>query len=361
MQAEFVEPLLEWYYDNARDLPWRRSKDPYRVWISEIMLQQTRAQAVIPYYERFLERLPDLWSLAECPDDELMKLWEGLGYYSRARNLKKTAVLLTNERNGTFPRSADELRKLPGIGDYTAGAIASIAFGEAVPAVDGNVLRVMARLKEDERNILDQAVKKDIAADLINEGPEEPFRFGDLNQAFMDLGSMICLPHEKPLCEECPVRSCCLAAAHGSAGRLPVRLKKGGRRMERLTVFIFRDGEKIAVRKRPERGLLAGLYEFPNRKGTLTADEAIRYAAENGLFAVRVQALPAAKHVFSHVTWEMTGYEVRVPGASGEQDGFIFAEPAEIEGNYPIPSAFAAYAKAAGIRVGAIKNKGEDV
>ena len=356
MTADFAEPLLLWYDRNARELPWRQSKDPYRVWISEIMLQQTRAQAVIPYYERFLLSLPDVKALAACPDDELMKLWEGLGYYSRARNLKKAALVIEEKYEGRFPETADELVKLPGIGEYTAGAIASIAFGEAVPAVDGNVLRVMARLTDDPRNILEPTVKKYFTELLKETGPREPFAFGNLNQAFMDLGSLICLPGDKPQCEGCPVRCLCLAAARGTASVLPVRIKKTGKRRELRTVFIFRSGEKIAVRKRKNEGLLAGLYEFPNTEGRLTEEEAALYAENLGFSADAVKALPAARHVFSHVTWEMTGYEIRV---LGDAEGVIFAEPKRIEEQYPIPSAFAAYAKACNIRVGAGKNKGE--
>ena len=356
MTADFAEPLLLWYDRNARELPWRQSKDPYRVWISEIMLQQTRAQAVIPYYERFLLSLPDVKALAACPDDELMKLWEGLGYYSRARNLKKAALVIEEKYEGRFPETSEELVKLPGIGEYTAGAIASIAFGEAVPAVDGNVLRVMARLTDDPRNILEPAVKKYFTELLKEHGPREPFAFGNLNQAFMDLGSLICLPGDKPQCEGCPVRRVCLAAARGTASVLPVRIKKTGKRRELRTVFIFRSGEKIAVRKRKNEGLLAGLYEFPNTEGCLTKEEAALYAENLGFSADAVKALPAARHVFSHVTWEMTGYEIRV---LGDAEGVIFAEPKRIEEQYPIPSAFAAYAKACNIRVGAGKNKGE--
>ena len=361
MRADYVGPLLLWYRQNARDLPWRRSIDPYRVWVSEIMLQQTRAQAVIPYYERFLRRLPDAASLADCPDDELMKLWEGLGYYSRARNLKKAAVIIKEQYGGVFPETAVELAKLPGIGEYTSAAIASIAFGEPSPAVDGNVLRVMARLTDDARNILEPSVRRDIAGRLKEEGPEEPFVFGDLNQAFMDLGSLICLPGERPLCENCPVRGVCLAKARGTASHLPVRLKKDGKRRERRTVFIFRDGGKIAVRKRKNEGLLAGLYEFPNTEEWLSEEQVIRFAEGEGFSVESVQPLSGAKYVFSHLTWEMTGYEIRISGIAGAAERYIFAEPREIETSYPVPAAFAAYAKAAGIRVGLSKDKGEKV
>jgi adenine-specific DNA glycosylase len=214
----------------------------------------------------------------------------------------------------------------------------------------------MARLTDDPRNILEPAVKKYFTELLKETGPREPFSFGNLNQAFMDLGSLICLPGDKPQCEGCPVRDVCLAAAHGTASVLPVRIKKTGKRRELRTVFIFRSGEKIAVRKRKNEGLLAGLYEFPNTEGSLTKEEAALYAENLGFSADAVSALPAARHVFSHVTWEMTGYEIRV---LGDAEGFIFAEPKRIEEQYPIPSAFAVYAKACNIRVGAGKNKGE--
>jgi A/G-specific adenine glycosylase len=319
------------------------------------MLQQTRAVAVIPYYENFLHELPTVHDLAYCDDDRLMKLWQGLGYYSRARNLKKAAQVIVEQYGGKLPADDKTLRTLPGIGDYTAGAIASIAFGLPTPAVDGNVLRTVTRLLAWPADVLAASTKR-AAFELLAPHYPAGHEAGALNQAFMDLGSLICLPGDKPQCEGCPVRRVCLAAARGTASVLPVRIKKTGKRRELRTVFIFRSGEKIAVRKRKNEGLLAGLYEFPNTEGRLTKEEAALYAENLGFSADAVKALPAARHVFSHVTWEMTGYEIRV---LGDAEGFIFAEPKRIEEQYPIPSAFAAYAKACNIRVGAGKNKGE--
>ncbi|MCR5294492.1 MAG: A/G-specific adenine glycosylase [Lachnospiraceae bacterium] len=358
MKSEFIEPLRSWYKHNGRDLPWRHSRDPYRIWISEIMLQQTRVQTVIPYYQRFLKHLPNTESLAACPEEKLLKLWEGLGYYSRARNMKKAAEIIAAELDGHFPETAKELLKLPGIGSYTSAAIASIAFGEAAAAVDGNVLRVAARLSADERDILNPRVRSSFAGELSAIGPREPYAFGELNQAFMDLGSMICLANAEPKCAECPICRFCEAKKQGRATELPVRVRKTGRKKEKRTVFIFKDGEKIAVRKRPEKGLLAGLFEFPNEKGFLNRKEALEYTREKGLFALTIRELPEAKHIFSHTEWEMIGYEIRVPGGSAVENGCLFAEAPEIEKSYPIPSAFAAYAREANIRL--FTDKGEE-
>ena len=289
MNAEIVKPLTDWYRANRRDLPWRHTSDPYRIWVSEIMLQQTRVESVKAYYQRFLEALPDLSALAEADEERLLKLWEGLGYYSRVRNMQRAARTVVEDFKGAFPRTKEEMEKLPGIGSYTAGAVASIAFGERVPAVDGNVLRVWARMTADDRNILLPSVKKEAERDIAGlmqtlpaartSGQDHPGAFhenaaGDFNQALIELGALLCLPGEKPLCEACPVRPFCGAERRGLAGVLPIREKKTERRIERRTVLLVRSGELTAVRKRPDSGLLAGMYEFPNVRGELTAEQA---------------------------------------------------------------------------------------
>ncbi len=350
MDPEFVKALLDWYGENARDLPWRRTRDPYAVWVSEIMLQQTRVEAVMGYYARFLEALPDIEALAGCPEDRLMKLWEGLGYYSRVRNMQKAAGQILADYSGKMPGSAAELRKLAGIGEYTAGAIASIAFGQREPAIDGNVLRVSARYLGIREDVTRPAVKKTVREALLasDEGNTD---WGSLNQAFMDLSAAVCLVNRPPLCEACPVAEGCQATALGLTDRIPNRGDKLSRRVEARTVLLLLDGTRIAIRRRPDKGLLAGLYEFPSIAGKLAPDEAVREAERLGVTALRVKALPAARHVFTHLTWEMQAYEIKT-APQGEDDKLIFAEPSVIEQRYPLPGALEAYAALYGIRIG---------
>lgn len=322
-------PLLQWYDANRRDLPWRHTRDPYRIWVSEIMLQQTRAAAVIPYYQRFFETLPTVESLAACPQETLLKLWEGLGYYSRAKNLQKAAIVLTETYGGRFPQRAEELQKLPGIGPYTAGAIASIAFDAPEPAVDGNVLRILARLKDDGRDVLLPAVQKDFRGYLKGQMGHRP---GDLNQSFMDLGSLVCLP-EAPRCESCPLQDLCLSKKRGTQSLRPVRTKKKPRRREALTVFVLRDEQGLWVRRRPEEGLLGGLYELPNVPGTLSAEEAGQQLTRWGLRLTGDVLFYTRKHIFTHVEWHM---QVCVCAAAGEMPpGYV-----RYTGKEPLPTAF---------------------
>ncbi len=349
MRSDFVKPLLLWYNASGRDLPWRRTRDPYRIWVSEIMLQQTRVEAVRDFYERFIRELPDVYALAACPDDRLLKLWEGLGYYSRVRNMKAAAGILVDEWGGRFPEEAEDLLRLPGIGSYTAGAVASIAFGKSAPAVDGNVLRVYARMNAAAENILLPAVRKRAEQEIgevMREGVEAGFPAGDLSQSLIELGALVCLPGPAPLCRDCPVRLFCEADRRQLAAELPVRVKKTARRIEKRTVLLIRDGEEVAVSKRPETGLLAGLYEYPNTEGYLSEEEAVRFAEEGGACAVRIRRLPDARHLFSHVEWRMHGFEIRVSRAEekeGTGPGWLFARTDEIEQHYAIPSAFSAY------------------
>jgi A/G-specific adenine glycosylase len=376
MRFDFVKPMLVWYNENARDLPWRRTKDPYLIWVSEIMLQQTRVEAVLGYYERFTSALPTVTDLALCPEDRLLKLWEGLGYYSRARNMQKAARIVCESYAGQMPASAAALMKLPGIGEYTAGAISSIAFGQAEPAVDGNVLRVIARLEAISDNILNESVKKNIREELRGLYDANDGTFGLLNQAFMDLGAGVCLAGSAPKCDICPISSYCRCFELGLQSELPVRVKKQKRRIEKRTVLLLHRDETYAIRKRPDSGLLSGLYEFPNETGELSSDDALAKAESLGLMPLRIKKLSAAKHIFSHVEWHMTGYEILVapsgfPDAGELQDAgdlshtkenvkenpLIFATPEMIESKYPVPSAFEKYAKMINIRTG--KNRGE--
>ena len=371
MRFDFVKPMLVWYNENARDLPWRRTKDPYLIWVSEIMLQQTRVEAVLGYYERFTSALPTVTDLAVCPEDRLLKLWEGLGYYSRARNMQKAARIVCESYAGQMPESAADLMKLPGIGEYTAGAISSIAFGQAEPAVDGNVLRVVARLEAISENILSESVKKNIREELRGLHDANDGTFGLLNQAFMDLGAGVCLAGGAPKCDICPISAYCRCFELGLQSELPVRVKKQKRRIEKRTVLLIRRDETYAIRKRPDSGLLSGLYEFPNETGELSSDDALAKAESLGLMPLRIKKLSAAKHIFSHVEWHMTGYEILVapsgfPDAGELQDAgdlshtkenvkenpLIFATPEMIESKYPVPSAFEKYAKMINIRTG---------
>lgn len=342
---ESVQRLVEWYRTEKRDLPWRKRMDAYRVWISEIMLQQTRVEAVKPYYERFLKELPDIRALAEVPEDRLLKLWEGLGYYNRARNLKEAACQIMEKFGGKFPETYEEICSLKGIGSYTAGAISSFVYNIPKPAVDGNVLRVVTRITADDSDIAKASTKKKVEAEV-----EEVIPVGeacDFNQSLIELGAIVCLPNGKPKCDVCPVSDLCKAHEEKSEEDFPVKTKAKKRRIEKRTVFLFCDNEKIAIRKRDTKGLLAGMYEFPNEEGHMKRKEAIEYAKGLGLTPVRIRPLGSAKHIFSHVEWRMTGYEILVDELEKElenkDDNIIFADIKELREHYPMPSAFEAY------------------
>ncbi len=341
--AGLVEPILSWYDENKRTLPWRGTRDPYRVWISEIMLQQTRVEAVMGYFARFTTACPDIASLAAIDDDALMKLWQGLGYYSRARNLKKAANEIVLNYGGEMPTAYDEIVSLPGIGTYTAGAIASIAFDEPVPAVDGNVLRILSRVRCDERDVMKESTKKAVREDLLAIMPKR--RSGELNQAFMDLGATVCIPNGEPLCDSCPWSGMCLAEREGRTSELPRRKKPKGRRVEERTIIVIKDGERVLLHKRPDKGLLAGLYEPVNIEGEKGEGEVIELVREIGLDPLRVEKLSPAKHVFSHIEWHMHGYAVRVADATGYRDdgGYVLVERQQVRDGFSIPSAYAAY------------------
>ncbi len=339
--GEAAARLIPWCREQRRDLPWRRNPTPYQVWISEIMLQQTRIEAVIPYYARFLAELPDVAALAEVPETRLLKLWEGLGYYSRARNLKKAAVMLMEQYGGRLPSSAAELRRLPGVGDYTAGAIASIACGEPEPAVDGNVLRVVMRLTACGDDVLSGKTRSRITGELrrIYPSGEEA---GLLTEGLMELGETLCLPNGEPRCTLCPLRDLCLAHREGRESDFPTRSAKKERRVEELTVLLLRCCGRYALRRRGPKGLLAGMWEFPHLPGRLRADELRAALAEKGLAAGEIRPCGESSHVFTHIEWHMTGYFVELSTESGE---FIWKTPDEIRAGFAVPTAFRAYQK----------------
>lgn len=352
-------PLLTWYDENRRILPWREKPEPYRVWVSEIMLQQTRVEAVKPYFARFMEHLPDVESLAAVEEDELLKLWEGLGYYSRARNLKAAAQQIVEQHGGKMPSEYHDLIKLKGIGSYTAGAISSIAFGHPVPAVDGNVLRVIMRLLADDSDISEASVRKRVEEDLKPVMPKD--RPGDFNQALMELGATVCLPNGAPKCAECPWKTFCRAGIEESWQQYPKKAVKKPRTVEYRTILVIRDGHRAVIRRRPNKGLLAGMYEFPSLLGKASLDEVKDWLSAQGVCAVRIEKLPESKHIFTHKEWHMTGYMVLVDGLEPmhKDPSLMFVETQETEEKYPIPSAFSAYTGYLSIRTGSMKLRGE--
>lgn len=341
--AAVVGPLLSWYEENARILPWRERPEAYRVWVSEIMLQQTRVEAVKPYFQRFMEELPTVRSLAEASEDKLMKLWEGLGYYSRIRNMKRAAQIVVERWDGQMPASLEELKKLPGIGSYTAGAIASFAFGIPAPAVDGNVMRVAARIMADREDIGRQGTKTKVERLVAQVIPER--RCGDFNQALIELGATVCGPSGPPKCGQCPAASVCLARRLGLTDVIPVKEKKKPRRVEERTICLVEADGRLAVRKRPPTGLLASLYEFPNLEGRLSEAEAVKALGLRREQVEGCERLPDAVHIFSHVEWHMCGYRIRIAGRGPK--GYEMELPEELLEHYSIPEAFKVYKRAA--------------
>lgn len=326
--------LLPWYASHRRDLPWRRDRDAYHVWLSEIMLQQTRVEAVKGYYARFLEACPTVEALAHCDDEVLHKLWEGLGYYSRVRNLKKAALVIMQNHGGVFPSDYDSVRALPGIGDYTAGAICSICYGLPTPAVDGNVLRVAARITQYAQPVDTPAYKAQLRQQLAAIYPADA---GSFTQGLMELGATVCIPNGAPKCEVCPCRGICQGYAGGTAATLPVKLPKKEKKQEDRTVFILSCGERYAVEKRPAKGLLAGLWQFPNLSGKLELEQAIVAVAAMGLQPVNVLRQVERSHIFTHIRWDMRGFylEVAQPGGS-----FVWMTGEEINRDAALPTAF---------------------
>ncbi len=334
--AKKLEPLprllVPWYEQNKRDLPWRRTRDPYRIFVSEIMLQQTRVNAAIGYYERFFSLFPTVHVLARADDDLLLKAWEGLGYYSRARNLKRAARIVADEYDGVFPASPSVLRLLPGVGDYTAGAVASIAFGLPVAAVDGNVLRIVARVLDYNAPVT-PPFKRTITDALTRIYPVE--RCGSFTQSFMDLGSAICLP-SRPACLLCPLRAVCAAYAHGTAESLPVRAPKAAKKQQKLTVFVLRNDDTVGVQKRSDTGLLASLWELPNRSGHLSDGDAVRVAETMGVRICGEFSMRRARHVFTHIEWDMLVFDAQTERVD---DSLVWVNPNANE-QAALPTAF---------------------
>lgn len=327
--------LLPWYKENRRDLPWRRDTDPYHVWVSEIMLQQTRVEAVKGYYARFLTALPTVEALAQAEDDFLRKLWEGLGYYTRVRNLKKAAQVLVTRYGGRFPETYPEVLALPGIGEYTAGAICSIAFGLPTPAVDGNVLRVMSRLLADEAPIDLPETKKRVQTQLSSVYPKEDC--GRFTQALMELGATVCGPNGPPQCGLCPMEVLCRANALGIQRSLPCRLPKKARREEDRTVFLLECNGRFALERRENRGLLAGLWQFPNVLGQLEEQAALEQAVSWGAAPVELLRRADRSHIFTHIRWNMRCYRISCRSAA---PAFTWLTLPEIRRDAALPTAF---------------------
>ena len=343
---ENISPaLLEWFYKNRRSLPFREDPTPYHVWLSEVMLQQTRVSAVLPYYYRFLEALPDIPALAACEEEKLHKLWEGLGYYSRVRNLQKAAKLVCAQYGGQLPADYAALRALPGIGEYTAGAIASISFGLPVPAVDGNVLRVFSRLYNDPAAVTEPAVKKAFTARVMEHQP--PDAPGDYNQALMELGALVCVPNGAPLCEKCPLAHLCAARAAGTALELPRKAAPKPRRLQPVTLALLESPAGFLLQQRPQKGLLAGLWQPVLWEGeALAAGEVLARLQAMGMDTgtAAPEALPAAKHIFSHIEWHMNGILLHVP-AQDAPAGCVWASREALQAEYALPGAFKSYKK----------------
>ena len=333
MGKQLSKRLLDFYDHSKRVLPWRDNKDPYYIWVSEIMLQQTRVETVIPYITRFMKELPTIEALSKVDDDRLMKLWQGLGYYSRARNLKKAAIKIVEEFDGVIPDNKKDLESLPGIGPYTSGAILSIAYEKKVAAVDGNVLRVFSRVFKIEDDIKDVKTKRRIKELVEKSLPSK--RNGDYNQAIMELGATICRPNGRPLCEKCPIEDICEAKKHSMQMVLPFQSKKIKRKIEKRTVFIYEHKSLYAIRKRPNTGLLASLYEFPNVEGHVVQEEITGEV-------MSVSKLPKARHIFSHIEWQMIGYFVQLRNPTDE---YIWVTKDQLKNDYSIPSAFKQYLK----------------
>ncbi len=328
------EPIITWYQENKRELPWRIEKNPYYIWISEIMLQQTRIEAVKEYYRRFLEQIPNIQVLAEIEEEKLLKLWEGLGYYNRARNLKKSAQIMQEKYKGQMPTTYEELIQLPGIGEYTAGAISSIAYDEPVPAVDGNVLRVVSRVVGSKQDVLENKTKKEFTKKLKEIMPKQA---GDFNEGLMELGELVCIPNGQPLCEKCPLQKNCVARKENLTDVIPVRNQKIKRKKEEITVFLLEYEGEFAIRKRDKTGLLANMYEFPNVSQKLTKKQIEEVLQHWNLKGGKPEKIGTHHHVFSHIEWDMTGYKIKTTNKS---DVFIWKSKAEILENYAIPGAF---------------------
>ncbi len=351
-----IDRLISWYRENRRDLPWRKDKDPYGIWLSEIMLQQTRVEAVIGYYERFRKQYPDVRSLAQADDETLLRLWEGLGYYSRVRNMKKCAQVLMEKHDGILPANKEEMMKLPGIGSYTAGAISAIAYGLPEAAVDGNVLRVLSRHFAIQDDIKDPKLKKEteetITAFYKENRISDPEYISDLTQALMELGALVCLPNGKPLCDSCPFSSDCKAHQENLNDVIPFRSRNKNRKIIDRTLFVICCDDRFLLHRRPSEGLLAGMYEFIGIDQKLDQEEALRYLNDLEIEAKEINSLPSSRHVFTHLEWQMQAYEVisdKLPEL--DQNEYTLADREQLQ-SMAIPSAFRTYLNHYGLRKG---------
>ncbi len=333
----WAKKITIWYEKNKRELPWRKDKDPYHVWISEIMLQQTRIEAVLSYYKRFMKELPTVKDLAMVEDEKLMKLWEGLGYYNRARNLKKAAIMVMEKYHGNFPSTYEEILSLPGIGEYTASAIASICFSLPEVTIDGNVLRVYTRVYEDSCTIDLAKERKRIRKNLMEIVPQNS---GDFNEGLMEIGETICIPAGVPKCSQCPLYDECLSRKNKTSLNYPVRLVKKEKPIEYYTVFIFYYQDYFFIEKRKKRGLLYGLWQFPNVEGFPSTEEIKRYSRNLGLDIVKIDKGITYTHVFTHKKWNMKSYYIEVSSKNIEQSSGVFVTEDERKKNYSLPGAF---------------------
>lgn len=329
-------PLLAWYDVCKREMAWRDNVSPYRTWVSEIMLQQTRVEAVRAYFDRWMKALPDIASLAAADSEEIHKLWEGLGYYSRVRNLQKAARIVCDDYGGFLPNDKKALLSLPGIGEYTAGAILSIAFGQRAAAVDGNVIRVFARYLNIDKVITDDKSKRALGDAIEEIMPEE--RCGDFTQALMELGALVCLPGS-PRCEECPVRETCAGRLAGRAASLPVLPPKPEKKRQEMTICVLKNGEDVFLRKRQEKGLLAGLWEPWHCEGYVEAEKLAGRLAAEGIEVQKITPLGHRHHIFTHIRWEMEGYLAECDGAPR----FERVTPEKLQTEYALPKAFSGF------------------
>lgn len=335
LSTKLPEKLMTWFDKNKRSMPWRDTPTPYHVWLSEIMLQQTRVEAVRSYFLRFINALPDIYSLAAADEETLLKLWEGLGYYRRVYNLQKAAKIVVDQFGGSLPASFTELHKLPGIGDYTAGAISSIAFGLPKAAVDGNVLRVITRLTGDYRDITSASFKKEVTHSLESIYPNK--NCGDFTQSLMELGAIVCLPNGAPLCDNCPLRDDCFANLHNCADELPVKPEKKKRKVENLSVLILKNNNYYAIRKRTTTGLLQGLWELPNIYETKTKKDIESALDDLDVLYDSIKKIGTAKHIFTHIEWNMTGYLVQ---CTNKTENLRWVTKDVIEKEISLPAAF---------------------
>ncbi len=341
-QNGIARDLLLWYDKHARILPWREKPEPYSVWVSEIMLQQTQVQTVRPYFERFIQALPDISALALAQERQILKLWEGLGYYNRVRNMQRTARILMDQYGGKLPEDYELLKKLPGIGEYTAGAISSIAYNKTAAAVDGNVMRVFSRMTGSREDIGNPQVKKEFQKLALTLQPLN--RPGDFNQALMELGATICLPKAAPLCTACPLMRYCIAYSEKTTDVIPVKTAKKKRKIEKRTVLIIRVNDRVLLRKRPDKGLLAGLWELPNFEGWTFEEGVLEVLEELGIEPISIRRTEDAKHIFTHIEWQLQGYAIEILPAEAAKD-YIWASGEAINKEFTIPSAFSAYKK----------------